>query len=75
MIRVLEMQFIAFMLKNFLVVTPKLCSMLGVQHHAQNYAGINFFKPIVNSSPSKVYSYPDDQRKPSNITPGFKLIL
>ena len=35
----------------------------------------NLFKPIANSSPSKVYSYLDDQRKQSNITPGFKLIL
>ena len=38
MIKVHEMQSIAFMLNNFLVVMPKLCSMLGVQH--QNYTGI-----------------------------------
>ena len=51
MTRVLEMQFIAFMLQNFLVVTPKLCSMLGVQHHAQNYAGIIY----LSLSPTAVH--------------------
>lgn len=51
MIRVLEMQFIAFMLKDFLVVTPKLCSMFGVQHHAQNYAGIIY----LSLSPTAVH--------------------
>ena len=40
------MQFIAVMLKNFLVVTLKLCSMLGLQHHAQNYAGVIYLGPL-----------------------------
>ena len=34
MIKVLEMQFIAFTINNVLVNMQKLCLMLGVQHHA-----------------------------------------
>ena len=49
MIKVLKMQLIALMLKNFLVVMLKLCSMLGLQHHTQNYADVIYLGPLLTT--------------------------
>ena len=55
------------MLKNFLVVTLKLCSMPGLQQHAQNYAGVIYLcrqqsikglpSPGRSENPIKYYSW------------------
>ena len=67
------MQFIAFMLKNFLVITPKLCSMLG--GHAQSYAGIIYLSLLPTAVHQRSALTWMIRRKQSNITLGFKLIL
>ena len=68
---------IALMLKNFLAVILKLCSMLGLQHHAQNYADVIYLGPLLTTVHSKGYPHLEDQRSRTqpNITPGFKPIL
>ena len=49
-----------FMLKKKMPITPAFCSMLGLQHYAQNYAGVLYLTlhhPDLGSDTSSVWNF------------------